>query len=200
MSTSIGNIQYDKLIIATGSKNNFFGNKSIEENAMSMKSSKESLDLSSKILENFEKALNTHDLKEFNRFMHFVIVGGSPTGVELARALAELRNKILPKDLPDIDFRKMRISIIEGSANVLNVMSDNASSKAQKFLKELGVEVFTKTIVKSYDGHTVATDKLNFETDTLIWAAGVTGAPPQRVETNIIVKGNRIQVNEFLEV
>lgn len=200
VSTSIGNIQYDKLVIATGAKNNFFGNKSIEENAMSMKSLKESLDLRSKILENFEKALNTHDLKEFNRYMHFVIVGGGPTGVELAGALAELRNKILPKDFPDIDFRKMRISIIEGSPRVLNVMSDNAASKAQKFLKELGVEVFTETRVNSYDGHTVVTDNLDFETDTMIWAAGVTAAPPKGIDPVLIVRGNRIEVNEFLEV
>ncbi len=198
--TSIGAIKYDKLVIATGAQNNFFGMAGIEENAMPMKSLIESLNLRSKVLENFEFALNTTDLKKQERLMNFVIVGGGPTGVELAGALAELRNNILPKDFPDLDFRKMRISIIEGSSSVLSVMSENASLKAHKFLKKLEVEVYTNTRVKDYDGQTIVTDKQSFETDTLIWAAGVTGAPPKGIDASVIERGNRIRVNGFHEV
>ena len=96
--TDIGDLKYDKLVIATGAGNNFFGNQSIEENAIPMKSLTEALDLRSKILQNFEKALNTTNLLEREKLMNFVIVGAGPTGVELAGALAELKHKILPKD------------------------------------------------------------------------------------------------------
>ena len=200
VNTSIGSIKYDKLVIATGAQNIFFGMRGIEENAMPMKSLLESLNLRSKILENFEQALNTTDLKKQERLMNFVIVGGGPTGVELAGALAELKNQILPKDFPDLDFRKMRISIIEGASSVLSVMSQNASTKAYKFLKKLGVEIYTDIRVKDYDGQTITTDKQSFETDTLIWAAGVTGAPPKGIDTSKIERGNRIRVNDYHEI
>ena len=98
VNTNIGEIRYDHLVIATGATNNFFGNKNLEKNAVPMKSLVDALDLRSKILGNFEKALNTTDLAERDRLMNFVIVGAGPTGVELSGALAELKSKILPKD------------------------------------------------------------------------------------------------------
>lgn len=198
IKTSLGNINYDQLVIATGAKNNFFGLESVEQNALPMKSLVESLNLRSKILENFELALNSTDTLEQNRLMNFVIVGGGPTGVELAGALGELKNKILPKDFPDLDLRKMHINLIEAAPKVLNVMSNNASINAEKFLRKLDVHVYTDTRVLNYDGTTVITDgKHNFEADTLIWAAGVSGAPINGLDVSSIERGNRIQVNEF---
>ena len=98
--TSIGEINYNYLVIATGAQTNFFGNKNIERHAMPMKSLTESLDLRSLILQNFEKSLNESELDEIDSNMNFVVVGGGPTGVELAGALAELKRHVLPKDYP----------------------------------------------------------------------------------------------------
>jgi NADH dehydrogenase len=199
--TTIGSLKYDKLVISTGATNNFFGNKTIEANAIPMKSLTEALDLRSKILQNFELALNTTDLKEREELMNFVIVGAGPTGVELAGALAELRNKILPKDFPDLDLRTMQINLIEAAPRVLVAMAKKSSEKAYSYLKKLGVNIFTETFVESYENNEVktSTDK-NFNCDTLIWAAGVAGQFPTGIHADQIGKGNRIKVNEFLQL
>ena len=114
IETTIGNLSYDYLVIATGSKTNFFGNKSIEKYAMEMKSIPQSLNIRSLVLENFEEALLTSDFEERKALMNFIIVGGGPTGVELAGALAEMKKAILPKDYPDLDIREMQINLIQG--------------------------------------------------------------------------------------
>lgn len=199
--TNIGKLRYDKLVIATGAGNNFFGNKTIEANAIPMKSLVEALDLRSKILENFEKALNTTDLALQEELMNFVIVGAGPTGVELAGALAELRNKILPKDFPDLDLRKMRIHVIEAAPRVLAAMSEKSSQKAQEYLKKLGVHVYLSIFVLNYENNLVTTSEgKEFKCDTLVWAAGVAGQVPAGIDATQIAKGNRIIVNEFLQL
>ena len=109
MLTDIGTLTYDYLIIATGSETNFFGNKGIEKNSMAMKTIPQSLNLRSLILENFEQALLTDDIHERDALMNFVIVGGGPTGVELAGALAEIKKGILPKGYPDLETRRAQI-------------------------------------------------------------------------------------------
>ena len=123
-------MNYDYLVIASGADNNFFGNKTIEANSLPMKSLVDALNMRSKILGNFEKALNTNDVELRKELMNFVIVGAGPTGVELAGALAELRNKILPKDFPDLDFSKMKIHLIEASSRVLASMGSKSSEKS----------------------------------------------------------------------
>ena len=123
----IGELKFDYLVIATGSKTNYFGNKEIERNSMAMKTIPQSLNIRSLILENFEQALLTNDIDERHSLMNFVLVGGGPTGVELAGALAEMKKAILPKDYPDLDVRKMEINLIQGSNRVLDLMSENAS-------------------------------------------------------------------------
>ena len=201
VDTTIGELKYDKLVIATGATNNFFGNKTIEENAIPMKSLTEALDLRSKILENFELALNTTDLEKRTELMNFVIVGAGPTGVELAGALAELRNKILPKDFPDLDLRTMQINLIEAAPRVLVAMSETSSEKAHHYLKKLGVNIYTETFVETYEDNVVKTSGQRiFKCDTLIWAAGVAGQFPTGMHADQIGKGNRIIVNEFLQL
>ncbi len=200
IETSIGDLKYDKLVIATGAGNNFFNNESIEENSLPMKSLTEALDLRSKILQNFEKAINLNSLSEREKRMNFVIVGAGPTGVELAGALAELRNKVLPADFPDLDLRLMKIHLLEGGERVLAAMDEKSSKKAHNYLKELGVHVWLDTMVESYEDGVVKTNKENFNTSTLIWAAGVKGQPPQGFDKNEIAKGNRVVVNEFCQL
>lgn len=200
--TNIGKLQYDYLVIATGTKTNYFGNKAIEINSMPMKSVPQALNIRSLILQNFEKASIANSEDERQVFLNFVIVGGGPTGVELAGAIAELKNHILPRDYQDLDSANMQIHLLEGADRVLPPMSAHASKKAEQFLKELGVVVHTGVYVSDYDGKLVTTNTgLSFQTETLIWAAGVTGAPIDGLHANSIKeRTNRYLVNRFNQI
>lgn len=201
ISTDIGDLNYDYLVIASGADNNFFGNKTIEANSLPMKSLVDALNMRSKILGNFEKALNTNDVELRKELMNFVIVGAGPTGVELAGALAELRNKILPKDFPDLDFSKMKIHLIEASSRVLASMGSKSSEKAHDYLNSLNVNVYTETFVENFSNNVVSTSKgKEFKCDTFIWAAGVSATFPNGIDTSNIGKHNRIIVNDKLEL
>lgn len=200
VNTTIGSLKYDILVIATGAGNNFFNNDSIATNSLAMKSLTEALDLRSKMLENFERALNTMDLKEREKLMNFVIVGAGPTGVELAGALAELKNKILPKDFPDLDLRVMKIHLIEASPRVLSAMDEKSSVKAHEYLRKLGVHIWTNTFVEDYTDGLVKTNGENFYSDTLVWAAGVKGQIPGGIDASRVGRGNRIITNEYCQL
>ncbi|WP_111683665.1 NAD(P)/FAD-dependent oxidoreductase [Winogradskyella tangerina] len=200
--TSIGTISYDYLVIATGTKTNFFGNKMVESNSMPMKTVPQALNIRSLILQNFEKAAIADTEKERDAFLNFVIVGGGPTGVELAGAIAELKNHILPRDYRDLDPSDMTIHLLEGNSRVLPPMSEHASKKAEEFLKDLGVKVHCNTYVQDYDGLNVKTNSdLEMQSQTLIWAAGVTGAPVDGLKAETLVdKANRYRVNVYNQV
>lgn len=198
----IGIIFYDYLVIATGSKTNFFGNTSIQKNSMAMKTIPQSLNIRSLVLENFEEALLTNDMEEKLALMNFVIVGAGPTGVELAGALAEMKKAVLPKDYPDLDIRKMEINVIQGSNQVLDAMSDKSSERAEHFLKKLGVSIWKNEQVTDYDGNVVMTKNgTTFRTATVIWTAGVKGAAIDGFKDEVMLsRGNRMKVNEYNQV
>ena len=202
LNTNIGEISFDYLVVATGSETNFFGNKEIEKNAMSMKSIPQSLNLRSLILENFEQALLTDDYHERDALMNFVIVGGGPTGVELSGALAEIKKGILPKDYPDLDTRRAQINLVQGGDCLLPGFSAQASKKAEDFLEKLGVQVWKGVRVTGYNGKTVTTKTdLKFDAATVVWAAGVKGAGIKGLDAEgVIAGGNRINVNEYNQV
>ena len=199
ISTNIGKLKYDYLVIATGTTTNYFGNKAIEANSMPMKKVPQALNIRSLILQNFEQAAITNDKAMRKALLNFVIVGGGPTGVELAGAIAELKNHILPKDYRDLIPADMQIYLLEGSPRVLPTMSEFASKKAARFLRELGVLVHCNTFVKDYDGKTVKTNlSLELESETLIWAAGVTGDIVKGLRADAQVeRANRYRVNEY---
>ncbi|WP_029036596.1 NAD(P)/FAD-dependent oxidoreductase [Salinimicrobium xinjiangense] len=203
LETSIGDLAYDYLVLATGSRTNFFGNKSIEENAMWMKTIPQALNIRSLILENLEQAVITEDPEKRKALLNFVVAGAGPTGVELCGAIAEVRNHIVPRDFRDLDPAEMEIHLVEGLDRVLPPMSAKASREAEKFLKELGVEIHLNTMVQEYDGQTVVTNKedLRFFTSTFIWAAGVSGAPVKGLNASAVVeKADRYEVNVFNQV
>ena len=202
ISSDIGELKFDYLVLATGSETNFFGNTEIERHSMAMKTIPQSLNLRSLILENFEEALLTSDLHERNALMNFVIVGAGPTGVELAGALAEIKKGILPKDYPDLDTRLAQINLIQSGDRILKEMSEVASRKAEDFLEKLGVNVWKNVRVTGYDGKTVTTTSdLTFEAATLVWAAGVKGTTVKGLDSkDYVVSGNRLLVNEFNQV
>lgn len=195
--TTIGEIRYDCLVIATGSRTNFFGNSSLEAASHGMKNIPEALDLRSLILQNFERALLTSNLDKRDALMNFVVVGGGPTGVETAGALAELKRHILPKDYPELDLRKMDIHLMEAGDRLLAGMSDEASQNSRKGLEQMGVHVWTQTRVEDYDGETVRLSSgKSIPARTLIWAAGVMGETIQGTD-RWMVRGNRLRVDQF---
>jgi NADH dehydrogenase len=199
--TNIGSIAYDYLVVATGSKTNYFGLEQVKQNSMAMKTVIQALDLRSYMLQNFEKALDTDDLEERDARMSFVIVGGGPTGVELAGALAELKNHVLPNDYPELDVRRMQIHLVEAADTVLNNLDAKSSQKTIDFLRKLGVNVWLKTQVTGYEGITVFTNTgKNLIAKNLIWTAGVQGNIPNGFKPDMIVRGNRLIVDEFNQI
>ena len=168
-------ITYDHLIIATGCKTNFFGNKQMSEHAFSMKTTEESIEIRNKILFSFEKEIFARP-EEKQAWMNVVIVGAGATGVELAGSFAELKNDVLPKDYHNIDFSKFNIILLEGSKNTLGNMSEESRIASRKYLEDLGVTVRTETLIESYDGDVVTLNNgEKIPTKNVIWAAGVTG-------------------------
>lgn len=198
----IGEISFDYLVIATGSKTNFFGNTEIERNSMSMKTIPQSLNIRSLILENFEQALLLNDESERNSLINFCLVGGGPTGVELAGALAEMKNAILQKDYPDLDISKMQINLIQSGDRILNTMSEKSSAAAEKYLVNLGVKVNKNIRVTSYDGRIITTNSTQtFDTATVIWTAGVMGNAIEGLAASALMQNvERFKVNEFNQV
>jgi NADH dehydrogenase len=201
LKTSIGDFSYDYLVLAYGCRTNYFGNKDLEHCAFPMKSVPEAIQLRNRILQTFEDAVITKSPEELQYILNFVIVGGGPTGVELAGALAEMKKNILPKDYPDKDFSKLTVYLLEGSPNVLNAMSDDSKKASRKYLEQLGVIVKTGTVVENYDGRTVRLKNgETIEAKNVIWAAGVTGNQIEGIPETAITRGNRLVVNRFNEI
>lgn len=198
LETNIGECHYDYLVIATGSTSNFFGQTEISQNAMPMKSIPEALNLRSLILQNLEAAIIAKDPVEENELLNFVVVGGGPTGVETAGAIAELKKHVLKNDYPELDLNKVNIYLIEGSPELLGAMSVQAQQKSKQFLEELGVTVYTEARVQGYDGKTLSlVDGRNIGSATVIWSAGVKGVVLDGLNTETLVRGNRLKVNEI---
>jgi NADH dehydrogenase len=201
ISTNIGEIPYDYCVIATGSDTNYFGNDELKKRTMPMKSIPEALNIRSLVLQNVEKALITENTDERDALLTFVVVGGGPTGVELSGALAEMRNYVLTYDYPELDKKDMKVYLVEGKAEVLAVMSPQASKKAKDFLIGLDVEVLNSVHVKSYDGNQLIIDDGKIiNTRNVLWAAGVKGELIQGIPSQVIVRGNRIQTDEYNRV
>ena len=199
--TDSANIDYDILVLATGATTNFFGNERIASNAFPMKSTTEALEIRHRMLQNFEEALIAPTKEEQVKLMTIVIVGGGPTGVELSGAIAEMKKYVLPKDYPELDFSLMKIYLLEGGSEVLENMSDIASTKSLKYLVDLGVTVLLKTRLTDYDGQTVVLNTgQQIEASTVIWAAGIMGNLPGGFNPDLVVRGNRLKVDRHNRV
>lgn len=202
VKTSIGSLPYDYLVMATGTKTNYFNNENIAKNAMPMKSVPQALNIRSLILQNFEKADDCNSPEERSSLLNFCIVGAGPTGVELAGALAELKQNVFPKDYKHLNIAEMQIHLFEGGPRVLPPMSEKASEKATEFLNKLGVNIHLNTIVEDYDGKIVKIKGgETLESYNFIWTAGVTGAAIDGFDArNLVERLNRYKVNLFNQV
>jgi NADH dehydrogenase len=200
IQTTIGEFEFDYLIIATGCSTNFFGNNEIKKNAFALKTTYQSITIRNFILENFEKILYT-PVEESEGLYNIVIVGGGPTGVELSGAFAEIKRDILPKDFFRIDFSKLRIYLLEGSEHTLNSMSNMAKKASEEYLKKMGVIIRTGVFVKNYDGNIVTLNNGELlKSKNLIWAAGVTGNIIKGLSDESVTKTNRFRVDRINKV
>jgi len=201
ISTDIGVLHYDYLILATGAKTNFFGNSAIETNSLQMKSAPDALFIRNRILKNFEKALNKAKAEDVKSYLNVAIIGGGPTGVELAGAVAEMKKYVLPKDYPELDMSNMKIMLFEASSRVLAGMSPEASNTAKKYLEELGVEVRTNTAVINYDGRTLALpNDESIDVKNVIWSAGITSNRIEGISELAYGRNNRLLVNKYNQI
>lgn len=198
IETTLGNLNYNYLVLANGADTSFFGMHNIQKHAKPMKNVYESVSLLWEILQNMEDALTTDETEEL---MNIVVVGGGPTGVEISGALAEMKKFVFPKDYPEIDCSKINIYLVEASPKLLGSMSEKSSAKSKNFLNKMGVNVLTSTIVKDYDGHLVTLgDGKTIKSKTMIWAAGIQGNFVSGINANNYTRTNRILVDDFNKV
>lgn len=198
IATDIGNLRYDYLVIAVGADTNWYGNEQVKANAIPMKSVSEALYLRNLVFEDYERAVTSVDYEQRQRFLDIVIVGGGPTGVEVAGSLAEMKRHIIAKDYKDLDSKEIDIHLVHGDKRLLNTMSEEASKKAELYLRELGVQLWLDKVVKGFDGETVSIDDgSTIRTDKVIWAAGVTGNRMEGLPAGAYFRGNRLKVNEY---
>lgn len=201
IETDLGDIAYDHLVLAQGAGTNFFGNEQVEKHSLPMKSIGEALVLRNSLLRSFENALSSLTDKERDGYLNVVIVGGGATGVEVAGTIAEMKRFILPRDYPELDFSSMRITLVEGSAKVLNGMSEKSSKQSLNYLEKLGVDVILNSFVEDYDGEVCyIKGGKEFRTRNLVWAAGIVGNSLSGLSEDTYVRGGRVKVDRLNKI
>lgn len=190
---------YDKLVIATGCKTNFFGNQKMENLAFGMKNTQEAISIRNHVLLTFEKLIIEKSRSDDGNW-NIVIVGSGPTGVELAGAFAEMKREILPRDYPRMNFDDLEIILVSSTEKPLAVMSEESQEKSEKYLKDLGVRFISNDRVTDYDGDRVYLSSGNIiPSNNVIWAAGVTGNIIEGLTVNSI-KNNRYIVDRYNKI
>ena len=201
IQTSIGKVNYDYLVLAAGTTTNFFGNKNVEDEAIPMKNVSEAMGLRNALLDNFERALTCASDRERQELLNIVIVGGGATGVEVAGALSEMKNFVLPKDYPDLPTSLMNIYLIEAGPRLLAAMSPESSAHVEQYLRQMGVNVLLNKMVTDFKDHRVMLkDGSSIATRTFIWVSGVAAQPVGNLSPDHLGRGRRIIVDEFNQV
>ncbi|MDE6643105.1 MAG: NAD(P)/FAD-dependent oxidoreductase [Muribaculaceae bacterium] len=168
-------IDYDLAVIAAGTTNNFFGIENLQNLVYTLKSTGEAITLRNEVLRRLEMASIEPDENKRRAMLRFVVVGGGPTGVEIAGALGEMKRYIIDREYPRIDKNEISITLIEGADRLLGTMNQKSSTLALKYLNNLMVDVEFGKIMKSYDGTTIECgDGSKFSSTLVIWTAGVT--------------------------
>lgn len=194
-----GTFSYDKLIIATGCKTNFFGNQIMEDLTFGMKNTQEAISIRNNILLTFEKMIIEKTRTDDGNW-NIVIVGSGATGVELAGAFAEMKRDVLPRDYPHMNFDHLKIILISSGAKPLESMSVESQTKAEEYLVNLGITFMKNERVTSYDGNLVYFESgKQIPSNNVIWAAGVTGNVIADFEKNNLVR-NRYKVDRYNKI
>ena len=173
VQTSIGEYDYDYLILACGVQNSYFGHEGWREDAPGLKTIVDAIEIRRRILAAFEKAERTRDSEIQKKFLTFVVVGGGPTGVELAGAIGEMSRFTLARDFRNIDPKRTRIILIEAEPRILTSFSENQAAGAIRDLEGLGVQVWTSSQVTRIDADSVEVGRERIQAATVLWAAGV---------------------------
>lgn len=190
---------YDKLVIATGCKTNFFGNDKMERLAFGMKTTQEAIAIRNHVLLTFEKLIIERSRSDDGNW-NIVIVGSGPTGVELAGAFAEMKKEILPRDYPHMNFSDLKVILISSTEVPLKMMSEEAQQKSELYLKELGVDFLKGEMVTDFDGDRVFMKSgKSIPSNNVIWAAGVTGNVINGLNPEILIR-NRFKTDRYNRV
>ena len=190
---------YDKLVIATGCKTNFFGNRKMEHLTFGMKNTQEAIAIRNHVLLTFEKLIIERKRSDDGNW-NIVIVGSGPTGVELAGAFAEMKKDILPRDYPHMNFDNLNIILVSSTTTPLSVMSEESQQMSEKYLKELGVQFMSDEFVTDYDGDKVYMKSgKTIASNNVIWAAGVTGNIIEGLDPEVMIR-NRYKTDRFNRV
>lgn len=201
VTTSYETLRYDRLVIAAGTTNNFFGIEGLESSVFGIKTVAQASYARDEILDRLERASICKDPEQRRRLLSFLIVGGGPAGVEIAGALGEMKRDVLPREYPELSPKDLNVTLAEGSGCLLGTMSAKASQKAFGYLTGLMVDVRLNTTVKGYSGKTVTfADGSEEYWETLIWTAGVKGEPMPGLPPDVIGHGGRIKVDRFNRV
>ena len=197
VTTQFEIIQYDKLVIAAGTTNNFFGNNDLVKHVYTIKSASEAMRCRDEILDRLERASLTHDREEQRRLLSFVVIGGGPSGVEVAGALGEMKRDIIKREYPDINPDDVTITLLEGQDRLLASMSKLASDKSLDYLKRFMVDVKLNTRLESYDNDILTlNDGSTMYSGMVIWTAGVTGVSFSITGGELpLARGNRFEVD-----
>lgn len=199
--TQFETIKYDQLVIASGTTNNFFNQPELKEKVHTLKSTAEAIRLRNEILDRLERACITTDRERRRQLLSFVVVGGGPSGVEVAGALGEMKRYILNKEYPEIDIDDVRVILIEGTDRFLRTMSERASHDAKVYLGHLMIETRLNCMMKSYENnvlHLSTGEEIYCE--TLIWTAGITGNKINGISDDSITRGNRYIVDSNCKI
>ncbi len=170
-------IKYDQLVVSTGSRHSYFGNDDWSEYSNGLKGINDALQIRERLLRAFEKAENEKNTEKRNKYLNFVVVGGGPTGVEMAGSIAEIAYKNMKEEFRNFKSSDANVYLIEATEKILPMYSDRLSGKAEKYLIDFGVQVRTNEKVIKIENDLVVTDKESIETDNVIWAAGNEASP-----------------------
>lgn len=171
--TSFGDVEYDYVLLACGALHSYFGNDHWEDLAPGLKTIEQATEIRRRVLSAFEKAELSEDIEEKRRQLTFVVVGGGPTGVELAGAIGEMSRFTLAKDFRNIDSKLARIILIEAGPRILPMFTEKLASRAVRDLESLGVQVWTNSRVSNITKHGVEVSGEQINAATVLWAAGV---------------------------
>lgn len=199
VTTQYESIKYDILVVAAGTTNNFFGIEGLKEQVYTLKSTGEALRCRNEILYRLEQACITKDSEKRKRLLSFTVIGGGPTGVEIAGAIGEMKRYILHREYPDLNIDDLKITIIEGTDRLLRTMSETASREAREYLGHLMVEVRLETTMKSYGNNVITLENgEEIYSEMVIWTAGITGEPFEFIGGSpVLARGNRFVVDEY---
>ena len=201
INTTVGEIDYDYLVMAFGAKTNFFGNKDIEATTLPMKSVSEAMRLRNTILRNLELALTEEDPARKQALMNIVVVGGGASGVEIAGAVAEMKKNIIARDYPDLDSSQMHIYLVNAVDRLLSAMDPVSSKRAERDLKELHVHIRQPQFATEYkDGILKTSAGLEIPTQTVIWVSGICANTVEGFPAESIGHASRFLTDRFCRV